>query len=166
MDRELIEKLEAMAERLRSLEIQLAEADALRDEVALAMARTDIGFGGTVPEMHVEDGGMEGWPYDRIFPFGLAIKGAVVTVYPGTVEVGGTPRTSISTDITIDSDGQYIGLELDRTGSGITITGPHDEWPVSADSKYRTALWTFNLENGAAVLVGTPILALRFNAII
>jgi len=106
------------------------------------------------------------WPYGPVFDFGIRIAGAVVTVYPGHVEVGGQVRTSVATDITIDAAGQFIGLELDRNGSGITITGPHDEWPVSSDSKYRTALYTFDFQSGVAWLLGTPISTLRFNAIV
>lgn len=108
-----------------------------------------------------------GFPWGVDWSFGLAISGAVVTVYPGTIEYGNTSQTTIATDITIKGDGQYIALELDRQAGTATITGPHNSRPAPSGETFRTALYVFNLTTAAqAVLVRCCLSDIRMGAIV
>jgi hypothetical protein len=103
------------------------------------------------------------FPFGSWHPFGIAaITGAVVTVAQGEIEWGTSAALSVSTDITIASDGQYIGLEYDRSAGTLTVTGPHDDRPVSSGDVVRTWLYVFELDSrGQAELVRHNLTGIR-----
>lgn len=85
------------------------------------------------------------FPFGSIHPFGISdITGSTVTVAAGGIEIGGTYYETTETEITITADGQYIGLEYDRTAGTVTVTGPHASRPVSGADYYRTWLYVFD----------------------
>lgn len=95
---------------------------------------------------------VRGWPYGSVYAFGLGIAGAVVTVYPGTLQASGLVYTTAETTITITSAGQYVGLALARITGTLTVTGPHNTRPVSSGEVWRTALYVFDFADGVATL--------------
>lgn len=103
------------------------------------------------------------FPYGSWHPFGIAnIAGAVVTVAQGDIDWGTSYATAAETAITIASDGQYIGWAYDRSTGALTITGPHDDRPVSSGDVVRGWLYIFNLDtHGMADMVRHNLTGLR-----
>ncbi len=107
-----------------------------------------------------------GWPFGERYAFGLAIAGAVATIYPGSVDAGGSYYTTAETPITIASDGQYIGVALDRSTGSATITGPHNTRPVASGDTWASALYSFDFSSGKITGWHDHIHDIRLDAVI
>jgi len=104
-------------------------------------------------------------PWGPMWSFGITVVGAVVTVHSGTIEVGDTAYTTLETDVTITGDGQFIGLAVDRS-AGTAVIGLYASRPESEDQVYRTALYTFDLDGGQAILTQDCRTDIRLAAIV
>lgn len=106
-----------------------------------------------------------GPPWGPLWPFGLTVAGASVTIHPGGLEAAGAYYLSIETTIVMTGTGQYVGLAHDRSAGSLTVTGPHNSRPVSSGDVYRTALYLFDFEGGIAMLSRCCLWDIRLEAI-
>ena len=105
------------------------------------------------------------FPYGAQHPFGISnIDGAVVTVAAGQLDAGTTEIVSAETDITITADGQFIGLEYDRSAGTLTVTGPHSSKPESSSDVIRTWLYVFDGDSTRCEMVRHNLTGIRLIA--
>jgi hypothetical protein len=104
------------------------------------------------------------FPFGSWHPWGIVnVSGAVVTVAAGGLEAGPTYLESTQTEITLTGLAQFVGLEYNRGTGQLSVTGPHDERPVTTGDIYRTWLYVFDYHTteGVAVFVRHNLTGLR-----
>lgn len=72
-----------------------------------------------------------GYPFGAEFPFGIAVSGAVVTVYEQVVYRGGVPLTLATGTVTIEADGDWVALKVTPADTAGADTLAVVRWPAA-----------------------------------
>jgi len=72
-----------------------------------------------------------GYPFGAEYPFGISISGAVVTVYEQVVYRGGVPLTLAKDTVTIETDGDWVALQITPSSEAGSDTLALVRWPAA-----------------------------------
>jgi len=127
---ELERKAGELEADLRQMRHELARMDAIEEDVEDLFGELDERAAPDVP-MHVKLRGAEGYPFGVEYPFGISISGAAVTVYEQVVYRGGVPLTLATDTVTIETDGDWVALQIAPSSEAGSDTLALVRWPAA-----------------------------------
>ena len=90
---------------------------------------------------------------DPLFRFGISVLGAVVTIHPGSVQVGTNAFVDIAEQTrTITQDAQYIAVEYTDATKTAVVGNPTTSKPVSTPTVFKQWLCRFSFASGLAAI--------------